>query len=84
MAVFTFLGSYDFTGKTVIPFCAHGTSGLAASVRDICAAVPNATVLDGVGVRRPGMDTSLDTAHSTVQNWLSGLGYGSSSKNEAN
>ena len=75
MAVFTFLDSYDFSGKTIIPFCAHGTSGLAASVRDIRAALSNATVLDAVGVQRPGMDTPLDTAHSTVQNWLAGLDY---------
>ncbi|MCM1233090.1 MAG: hypothetical protein NC489_23450 [Ruminococcus flavefaciens] len=75
MAVFTFLDSYDFTGKTVIPFCAHGTSGLAASVRDIRAALPGVTVLDAVGVQRPGMDTPLDTARSTVASWLAGLDY---------
>lgn len=75
MAVFTFLDSYDFSGKTVIPFCAHGTSGLAASVRDIRAAVPNATVLDAVGVQRPGMDTPLDAAQSAVQSWLDRLEY---------
>lgn len=75
MAVFTFLDSYDFTGKTVIPFCAHGTSGLAASVRDIRAALTGVTVLDAVGVQRPGMDTPLDAARSTVTNWLTGLGY---------
>ena len=75
MAIFTFLDSYDFTGKTVIPFCAHGTSGLAASVRDIRAALPGITVLDAVGVQRPGMDTPLDTAQSTVTNWLAGLNY---------
>ena len=75
MAIFTFLDGYDFTGKTVIPFCAHGTSGLASSVRDIRAALPNITVLDAVGVQRPGMDTSLETARSTVTNWLAGLDY---------
>lgn len=75
MAVFTFLDSYDFSGKTVIPFCAHGTSGLAASVRDIRAAVPNAMVLDAVDVQRPGMDTPLDAARSTVQSWLDRLEY---------
>ena len=75
MAVFTFLDSFDFTGKTVIPFCAHGTGGLAASVRDIRAALPDVTVLDAVGVQRPGMDTPLDTAEATVQEWLDELGY---------
>lgn len=75
MAVFTFLDSYDFTGKTVIPFCAHGTSGLASSVRDIRTALPNVTVLDAVGVQRPGMDTPLSTAQATVETWLDSLEY---------
>lgn len=75
MAVFTFLDSYDFTGKTVIPFCAHGTSGLASSVRDIRAALPDVTVLDAVGVQRPGMDTPLSTAQAAVETWLENLKY---------
>lgn len=75
MAVFSFLDSYDFSGKTVIPFCAHGTSGLGSSVRDIRAALPGVTVLDAVGVQRPGMDTPLSSAESTVKNWLAGLDY---------
>ena len=75
MAIFTFLDSYDFTGKAVIPFCAHGTSGLASSVRDIRAALPDVTVLDAVGVQRPGMDTPLEIARSAVTSWLENLGY---------
>lgn len=75
MAVFSFLDSYDFSGKTVIPFCAHGTSGLGSSIRDIRAALPGVTVLDAVGVQRPGMDTPLSSAESTVKNWLAGLNY---------
>ena len=75
MAIFTFLDSYDFTSKAVIPFCAHGTSGLASSVRDIRAALPDVTVLDAVGVQRPGMDTSLEIACSAVTSWLENLGY---------
>ena len=73
MAIFTFLDSYDFTGKTVIPFCAHGTSGLAVSIRDIRAVLPGITVLDAVGVQRPGMDTALSMAEKTVKDWLSEL-----------
>lgn len=75
MAVFSFLEQYDWAGKTVIPFCAHGTSGIAASVQDIRAALPDVTVLDAVGVQRPGMDTPLDDAESTVKAWLAGLEY---------
>ena len=75
MAVLTFLDSYDLSGKTVIPFCAHGTSGLASSVRDIKLALPGVTVLDAVGVQRPGMDTALGTAEKTVKDWLAKLEY---------
>ena len=35
MAVCTFLESYDFAGKTIIPFCTHEGSGLGNSVKDI-------------------------------------------------
>ena len=39
MAIFSFIEEYDFSGKTVVPFCAHGTGGLAGSVTDITAAL---------------------------------------------
>ena len=32
MAVYTFLESYDFSGKTIVPFCTHEGSGLAGTV----------------------------------------------------
>lgn len=32
MAVYTFLERYDFTGKTIHPFCTHEGSGLAGTV----------------------------------------------------
>ncbi len=41
MAVWTFLEHFDFTGKTIKPFCTHEGSGLGRSVSDIqklCAA----------------------------------------------
>ena len=31
MAVYTFLESYDFSGKTIIPFCTHEGSGLSST-----------------------------------------------------
>lgn len=51
MAVFTFLDSYDFSGKTIIPFCTHEGSGLGSSVQDIQKTVPGATVLKGMAIR---------------------------------
>ena len=47
MACFTFLDAYDFSGKTIIPFCTHEGSGLGNSVRDIRKACPSANVLEG-------------------------------------
>ena len=41
MAVFSFLEEYDLSGKTIVPFCAHGTGGIAGSVRDITAVLPD-------------------------------------------
>lgn len=50
MAVFTFLESYDFTGKTLIPCCTHEGGGLGRSVDDIRALCPGAHVLEGVAI----------------------------------
>lgn len=72
MAVFSFIEEYDFSGKTVIPFCAHGTGGLAASVEDITDALPDsAQVLESVGVYRPDVDSS----QPVINEWLDSLGY---------
>ncbi|MGN0681069.1 MAG: flavodoxin [Candidatus Fimisoma sp.] len=32
MAVFSFIEEYDLSGKTIVPFCSHGTGGIAGSV----------------------------------------------------
>lgn len=73
MAIFSFLESYDLSGKTIIPFCAHGTGGLASSVRDIAAALPeDVTLIDNAfGVYRP--DTL--SCRPEVNEWLLELGF---------
>ncbi len=47
MAVYAFLESYDFGGKTIVPFCTHEGSGMGSSVSDIRRLCPGATVLEG-------------------------------------
>lgn len=72
MAIFSFIEEYDFSGKTIIPFCAHGTGGLAGSVKDITDALPDsAEVLEPVGVYRP----DVDSAQPAINDWLDSLGY---------
>lgn len=43
----TFMESYDFSGKTVIPFATSGGSGLGDSFKNMQALAPAAIVKDG-------------------------------------
>lgn len=51
MAVATFLDSYDFSGKNIIPFCTHGGSGLSSTEQSIAIACPNSQVLKGFAIQ---------------------------------
>lgn len=66
MAVFTFLESTDFAGKTIIPFCTHEGSGLGNSERDIKKLCPAATVLPGLAIR----GGSVNNADSIIRAWI--------------
>lgn len=48
MALFSFFDENDLSGKQVYLFCSHGTGGLAGSVKDISAAIPDAKISDKV------------------------------------
>lgn len=70
MPVLSFVDEYDFSGKTIIPFCTHGTGGLSSTIRDLTAALPDdVTILDAIGVYRPDVDSS----HPAVREWIKGL-----------
>ena len=71
MAMFTFLESYDFAGKTVIPFCTHEGSALGRSERDIAELAPEAELLEGLAIR----GSNVDRAEDDVVSWLEGLGF---------
>ncbi|MDO4582189.1 MAG: flavodoxin [Bacillota bacterium] len=68
-AMFTFLEEYDFSGKTIIPFCTHGGSALGRSEGDIADLAPDATLLEGLAVS----GSRVDNAQDTVAEWLNGL-----------
>lgn len=44
----TFLETYDLSGKTIMPFCTSGGSGITSSVSAIKETCPNAVVCDGL------------------------------------
>ena len=75
MVVYTFLESYDFSGKTVIPFCTHEGSGLSGTARNVANACSGATVLDGLAIRGSTAQNKQDEAKSDVLKWLNGLDY---------
>ncbi|MBO5523177.1 MAG: flavodoxin [Roseburia sp.] len=51
MAVFTFLEHFDFSGKTILPFCTHEGSGMGRSESDIRRLCPKAEVKKGLALR---------------------------------
>ena len=71
MTMFTFLESYDFSGKTIIPFCTHEGSALGRSERDITELIPDAELLEGLAIR----GSNVDSAGSDVTHWLEELGF---------
>lgn len=70
MAVFTFLEAYDFSGKTIAPFCTHEGSGLGTSEGDIRKACPQAKVLSGLAIR----GGSVKSAEREIGRWLEAAG----------
>lgn len=66
MAVFTFLERYDFTGKTIRPFCTHEGSGMGSSVKDIKKLCPAAKVETGLAIRGGNVQHS----ERDIRDWL--------------
>ena len=75
MAVYTFMDSYDFSDKVVIPFNTHEGSGESGTYSAIGSYLPNAQVLDGMAIQgKTAQEFSSDTQQS-VSDWLDGLGF---------
>lgn len=66
MCVFTFLEHFDFSGKTIRPFCTHEGSGLGSSVGDIKKLCPNAKVETGLAIH----GAKADKSGSDIDKWL--------------
>ena len=72
MAVATFVESNDLSGKTIVPFVSHGTSGIARTVRDLKKILPSTVSLKKeIGIYR----SETDKSRSDVKNWLEEAGF---------
>lgn len=71
MAVYTFLEKYDFTGKTIIPFCTHEGSGMGRSEGEIRKLCPGARVLKGLAVHGAEAPASAAEAAAWAQQRVS-------------
>ena len=70
MAVATFLETFDFTGKTILPLCTNEGSGMGSSERAIKQCAPGADVKKGL----PITGSNAANAGESVRSWLSDNG----------
>lgn len=69
MPLFTFMGEYNFSGKTIIPFCTNGGGGFGRGVEDMKSSLSNAKFQNGIEIR----DTNVAKSKDEVTKWLKGL-----------
>lgn len=69
--LYTFLEEYDFSGKTIIPYCPHGGSGFSQTEDTIAKLQPNAQISsEGLTISRNEVADSADE----VTAWAESLG----------
>ena len=64
--MYTFMESYDFTGKTIVPFCTSGSSSIGSSATNLARVADGATWL-------PGQRFSGNASQSTLMSWVDSL-----------
>lgn len=67
MPIASFLEEYDFSGKTIIPFCSHGGGRFGQSITAISKLVPNSEIGEGLSIHYSGGNEMPED----VSNWLS-------------
>ena len=70
MAVYTFLESYDWDGKTLVPFNTSASGGFGRSLSGLEESASEAAILEGISFT----ERTLGDAQSEVAAWLDELG----------
>jgi flavodoxin len=78
MGVFTFLESYDFSGKTLYPLITHGGSRFGRSLDDIKKLCPRVVLGEGLSISafdsNPNDNTRVTAPNRDVSSWLRKIG----------
>jgi flavodoxin len=70
MPLYSFFDEYDFSGKTIVPFCTHGGSRFSQAIKTITELEKGAKILDGYSVSR----NNLAVAKDEVVKWIQKIG----------
>ena len=70
MAVYTFVESYDWDGKTLVPFNTSASGGFGRSLSGLEESASGAAILEGISFT----ERTLGDAQSEVTTWLDELG----------
>jgi flavodoxin len=68
-AVKVFLTQYDFSGKTIIPFCTHEGSEFGRSISDLKKMCPKSRILEGLAIR----GSAAHNSDGRIEEWLKEL-----------
>ena len=74
-AIYSFIESYDLTGKTVIPFNTHEGSGQSGTQSVIENALPDCTVLQGLAVQGKTAQEDEARTRELIAAWLESLNW---------
>ena len=66
MAVYTFLETFDFTGKKILPFCTNEGSGASGTDRKIAATCPDAIVAPALSL----VGHKVKDSSAAIEAWL--------------
>lgn len=62
----TFLESYDFAGKRIVPFATSGGSGMGSTVKELRPSAPGAEIVEGKMLN--------GASPAAIERWLKELG----------
>ena len=70
MIIRTFIESYDFKDKTIIPFSTHAGSGLGSSVSALKNELSNTRILDGFSIPGTTVQNNQEEVRRQVKNYI--------------